>query len=102
MANFAIMRFDHPDEEDEDPDNFKVVPALKELRDSLQAKVANEDGQVKELAKNDGVKLKGTNNMSVKQYNDLKNEAKREMEATFPELAMMEEYHPFEEDGEEA
>ena len=31
MANYAIMRFEHPDEEDEDPDNYKVVPALKEL-----------------------------------------------------------------------
>ena len=42
MANFALMRFDTPEEAEEDADNAKVVPHLKECVERLTKRIAEE------------------------------------------------------------
>jgi len=50
MTNFALMRFDSPEEAAEDPDNAKVIPLLKASLKRLKEKVDKDEGQVKQMA----------------------------------------------------
>ena len=86
MTNFALMRFDSPEEAAEDPDNAKVIPLLKASLKRLKEKVDRDEGQVKQMAEEDGVKIADSGKMSVKQYTTMKEEANQEMRQMFPEL----------------